>query len=235
MKDLLTIPEPHFDEGQQIHFYTLKDAMKLAPKNYEDWVYSNETIKVEEVRIVSSPRLNRILTKCAWWVPFVIWPPIIAYLLWPLDSQKILMTSIGSLFWFPIEYLFHRFLFHMPVFNRASQFLHLMLHGVHHLAPYDLDHLVSPPLELGVQALAVFGLLTLVGVPHPECWLAGLLIQYLRYDLIHYSLHAFDREKLKKVPLIGHYLVKCKRNHLLHHFHDSRSRYTISYLVPGAN
>ncbi len=225
-------PTPRTDPNDGVIFYTRADAMRLTPREYEDWVYARETPKVDEVRIVDSVRLNRILTKCPVWVPFVFWPPIIAWLLWPLTPGKCLALLIGAILWFPIEYLFHRFLFHMPVVNKPTQFAHFFLHGIHHLAPDDLDHLVSPPLELGAQALAVYGLLRALHVPLPECVLAGILIQYLRYDLMHYSLHAFDREHLERVPLLGGFLLRCKRNHMLHHFHDARSRYTISYLTP---
>ncbi len=224
-----SLPVAQLDEQANLRFYTLKDAMALSPRVYEDWVYSKTTRKVDEVRIVSSKRLNRILTKCSWWIPFVFWPPVIAYLLWPLNLQKGMALVGGFVLWFPVEYLFHRFLFHMPVRGKVTQFIHYMLHGIHHVAPHDLDHLVSPPLELGVQALAIYGVLRLLHAPYPECILAGLLIQYLRYDLTHYSVHAFDLDRIKRMPLVGGFLLKCKRHHMQHHFVNSRAHYTISY------
>jgi 4-hydroxysphinganine ceramide fatty acyl 2-hydroxylase len=224
------MPVLNYDSTDKIHYYTLKEAMALSPAAYEAWVYSPRTKKANEVRVVSSKILNKILTKSVWWVPLIFWPPIIAYLLWPINIYKVCALAFGLLLWFPVEYTFHRFLFHMPVKNKITQMIHYMIHGIHHVAPYDLEHLVAPPLELGIEALAIYGVLVLLHVPLPECIVAGLLIQYLRYDMFHYSVHAFTAEQLKKVPLIGNYVLKCKRHHMLHHFENPKEHFTISYV-----
>lgn len=225
-----SLPVLKYDDVDKIHYYTLKEAMALPPSEYESWVYNPRTKKANEVRVVSSKILNKILTKCAWWVPLVFWPPIITYLVWPLNLYKVIAVFAGFALWFPVEYSFHRFLFHMPVKNKVTQRIHYMIHGIHHVAPYDLDHLVAPPLELGIQATAIYLTLLLLHVPLPECILAGLLMQYIRYDMIHYSVHAFTAEQIKKVPLIGNYIVKCKKHHMLHHFENPKKHFTISYV-----
>lgn len=224
------LPILKHDPDQKKSYYTLKEAMALSPNDYENWVYGVKTKKADEVRVVSSQTWNKILTKCVWWVPLVFWPPIITYLVWPISYWKLIAIFFGFLLWFPVEYSFHRFLFHMPVKNKVTQAIHYMIHGIHHVAPYDLEHLVAPPLELGTQALAIYLTLLLLHVPLPECILAGLLIQYLRYDMFHYSVHAFTTEQMKNFPLIGDYLVKCKKHHMRHHFENPKKHFTISYV-----
>lgn len=218
-------------DGAPFEYYTLGDAMSLAPGDYAVWVHAARTPKVNEVRVVErSAALNRLLTKCAWWVPLVVWPPIIAWLALPLSPARLGWMAVGLLLWFPVEYLFHRHLFHMPIVGRRTQFVHFLLHGVHHVAPKDPDHLVSSPLEIAVQAGAVWGVLTLVGLPDPTGIVVGLLLHYLRYDMTHYSLHFLEHDALRRVPLVGSYLSRCKAHHMVHHFRDASRHFTISYL-----
>jgi hypothetical protein len=51
-------------------------------------------------------------------------------------------------------------------------------------------------------------------------------------DMTHYSLHAFSYAQLSRVPLLGGYLVRCKRHHMAHHFANPTSNFTISFLDP---
>lgn len=223
--------DPDLVAGGLFEYYVLKDAMSLSPIDYVKWVYSPRTAKVNEVRVIErSPFLNRLFTKCKWWVPLAFWPPIILWMLLPLEAPRLGWVGLGLLLWFPVEYLFHRFLFHMPVVGVVTQFAHFLLHGVHHVAPKDNEHLVAPPLEIAVQGSAIWAFLYLLGIPDPTGVLIGLLINYIRYDMIHYSLHFQSYEVLRSVPLIGGYLGKCKAHHMAHHYRDSSRHFTISYL-----
>lgn len=206
--------------------------MSLSPADYAEWVYAARTPKVDEVRVIErSQRLNRLLTKCKWWVPLLVWPPIIAWLILPITASRLAWVGLGLLLWFPVEYLFHRFLFHMPIVGRRTQFAHFILHGVHHVAPKDDEHLVSPPVDIAVQGAAIWALLWALGVPDPTGVVVGLLINYIRYDMIHYSLHFRSFGELGRVPVIGGYLRACKRHHMAHHFGDPHRGFTISYLL----
>jgi hypothetical protein len=212
-------------------YYTLRDAMSLSPADYAVWVYAPRTPKVDEVRVIErSLFLNRLLTKCKWWVPLLVWPPIIAWLILPITLERLAWVAVGLLLWFPVEYLFHRHLFHMPIVGRVTQFAHFILHGVHHVAPKDEEHLVSPPLDIAVQGGAIWAVLHGIGAPDPTGIVIGLLINYIRYDMTHYSLHFRSHAQLRRVPLIGGYLSRCKAHHMVHHFSDPHRHYTISYL-----
>ncbi|MES2638395.1 MAG: sterol desaturase family protein [Myxococcota bacterium] len=223
--------DPTLATDTPFEYYTLGDAMSLRPADYVTWVYAPRTPKVNEVRVVErSLFLNRLLTKCKWWVPLLVWPPIIAWQILPLTPARLGWVALGLLLWFPVEYLFHRFLFHMPIVGRVTQFVHFLLHGVHHVAPKDDEHLVSPPLDIVIQGAAIWALLTVIGVPDPVGVLLGLLINYIRYDMTHYSVHFRDYASLRRMPLIGGYLSRCKAHHMAHHFRDPSRHFTISYL-----
>lgn len=225
------IPQPRRDARTGQRYYTVAEAMQLEPKQYENWVYSSQTEKVDEVRLYpTSPFWNGVFTKSPPFLPLVFWPPIIYWILTPLTWTKAWWVLVGLILWFPIEYLFHRFLFHLPVSSPFTRKLHFMLHGIHHVAPTDLWHVWSPPYELGAQAVAVWCCFWLLGLPDPTSLVAGLLINYLRYDLIHYCCHAYTVETLAKVPWVGSYLRKCKVHHMAHHYVNPRNHFTISYV-----
>ncbi|CAF1290483.1 unnamed protein product [Didymodactylos carnosus] len=205
-------PVPRVDPVTGEKYYTSEDAMNLLPKDYEEWIYSNKTEHVDEVRLYASKFWNIVLTKS---------PPF-------LPLTRFYCACIGLVLWFPCEYLFHRFLFHLPVTGRNSQKFHLFLHGIHHLAPKDLWHVFSPVHELGVQALAVGLFFWLIGLPDPVATMSGLLLNYMRYDSIHYCIHAYTPKQLSKIPFIGNYLKQCAIHHRTHHFVNPKKHFTIS-------
>lgn len=229
------LPVPKIDAKTNKSYYTMDDCLSLTPEQYEYWVWSKDTIRVDEVKVYKSDIVNKIMTKCPWYVPYIFWPPIITYFLWEVQGAEWLWFLFGIILWFPIEYYFHKYIFHMPVKNIFTQKLQFQLHGVHHVAPADLYHIVSPPQEIIIQASAVYGILFLIGIPNPSIIIAGLLVQYLRYDAFHFLVHAFDISSLKKIPFLGHYISKCKTNHMNHHFHNPAERFSISYVLPTKN
>ena len=63
----------------------------------------------------------------------------------------------GLFGWTLVEYVFHRFIFHIDgklPNHQAALTLHFLLHGIHHLIPMDHDRLVMPPV---LMALLCFG------------------------------------------------------------------------------
>ncbi|KAK3671029.1 fatty acid alpha-hydroxylase [Recurvomyces mirabilis] len=93
------------------------------------------------------------LSKTPWWVVPTIWLPAITYGTL-LASQHLSLASttgywiFGLCFWTLIEYVLHRFLFHLDAWlpdNRAALTAHFLLHGIHHYLPMDRLRLVMPP------------------------------------------------------------------------------------------
>lgn len=223
-------PAPRVDPSRPGHrYYLLSDALSLSASRYEEFVYGAAIPKVHDVR--ESPEDDPFAVsywgKCQPWVPFVFWPWVVAALLiWDWNSVSV---GVGLLLWFPLEYFFHQYLFHIRITPMTQRF-HLILHGVHHLAPHDLLHIVSPPFELALQVIPISATLYLVGAKHVPSIVAALLIQYLRYDATHWLLHRYEKRQLRQVPLIGTLLGRLKEQHMRHHFHDPRKDFAISFL-----
>ncbi|KAJ3966045.1 hypothetical protein EV361DRAFT_973761 [Lentinula raphanica] len=122
--------------------------------------------------------LRQVLTKAKWYVVPIFWLPIAKFYLFlrsalqftallpsfkvdptlPLSglanlskdllSKTLICFFIGNFIWTLLEYIFHRFLFHVdyylpykPIFLLS----HFLLHGVHHYVPMDRLRLVMPP------------------------------------------------------------------------------------------
>jgi sterol desaturase/sphingolipid hydroxylase (fatty acid hydroxylase superfamily) len=107
------------------------------------------------------------------------------------------------LFWTPIEYLLHRFVFHhVPVIA--------VMHDRHHRDPAAL---IGAPawmsLSVGVVA-ALLPLWSLLGFGLAAAVAIGLLSGYLWYVVVHYAIHHWPARA-------GTYLYRAKLRHAWHH------------------
>lgn len=134
------------------------------------------------------------------------------------------MAVIGYFIWPFIEYCIHRWIFHMdpPHDSPLLITLHFTLHGLHHKVPFDDQRLLFPPVP---AALVVWFFYSIFSKLLPE-WvvpplIAGGILGYVTYDLIHYHLHYGS-------PKDGSYLYFMKRYHNQHHFTQHTSGYGIS-------
>ncbi|MEO0600133.1 MAG: sterol desaturase family protein [Myxococcota bacterium] len=112
-----------------------------------------------------------------------------------------------------VEYLLHRFPFHMnPGQSWNLKVLAYLLHGYHHHFPNDKWRLVAPPAMSWPIGLALgLGEYLLVG---PVLWpmlFGGTCAGYLAYDWIHYYTH----HRRSPRTAIGKAL---RRAHMVHHF-----------------
>jgi sterol desaturase/sphingolipid hydroxylase (fatty acid hydroxylase superfamily) len=165
----------------------------------------------------------------------VMWVPVTAYLLFtaartapdPVFVWTIVLGVIVGLFlWTITEYTLHRFLFHYQPRTPAQERMFFLFHGIHHAQPQDKTRLVMPlpvsiPLAVIFYALfyAVVGLL-LKAPLWVDPLMAGFIIGYLIYDLIHYATHHF--------PMRSGYAKYIKRYHMMHHYKDAATRFGVS-------
>jgi sterol desaturase/sphingolipid hydroxylase (fatty acid hydroxylase superfamily) len=165
----------------------------------------------------------------------VVWVPVIAYLL-VYSVQTVsgsgfasyipLGVVVGMVMWTATEYLLHRFLFHYEPSTPQLERIFYLFHGVHHDRPQDKTRLVMPlPVSIPMAFLfyGLFYLVAAVLLQAPE-WvmplMAGFLVGYLTYDLIHYATHHF--------PMRSGYLKYIKRYHMMHHYKDPEAKFGVS-------
>lgn len=161
----------------------------------------------------------------------VLWLPVVVLLLAfsarTASAAVILAGFLAGLFlWTFAEYTLHRFLFHYQPRTERLERIFFLFHGVHHAQPQVKTRLVMPfPVSIPLAALfyglfhLVFGILT--GIPQ---WvnplMAGFMIGYLAYDLIHYATH--------HLPMRSGYAKYIKRYHMAHHYKSPSTRYGVS-------
>lgn len=115
----------------------------------------------------------------------------------------------GIIAWTLMEYILHRYVFHIDDYFPAFKRLHYMLHGVHHENPRDQERLFMPPVPGAIIALLLFGFWSLFLKLNALAFMAGITNGYLLYSYIHYTVHT------KPSKLFFH---KLWIHHLKHHY-----------------
>ena len=118
------------------------------------------------------------------------------------------------------EYQIHRHIFHMLTFTKWREKIQYLIHGIHHEFPKDKDRLAMPPL----MSIAIVTVLVLIGKWTMGDWaysfMAGFLISYSNYLLIHYLVHAYQPpNNFFKVLWV---------NHGVHHYKKGEGVYGVS-------
>ena len=130
----------------------------------------------------------------------------------------------GFVSWTLAEYWLHRLFFHWEAPGRWGARLHFLVHGVHHTWPRDKYRLVMPPAVSVALYFIFFGIFwVLIGPRYCFGFHSGFVVGYMFYDLTHYYLHHFNPR--------SEYGRRLKKNHMLHHFKDSRRRFGVSNML----
>jgi len=128
--------------------------------------------------------------------------------------------ALGLFIWSFLEYVIHRFTFHMNPRNRAQVVMAYLIHGVHHAYPEDSRRWVMPlTVTLPVGAI-IFGLLWLaLGSPAFAAF-AGVMHGYLAYDTMHHRLHSR--------PMRSRLGIYLRKHHLQHHYSTPERNFGVS-------
>jgi sterol desaturase/sphingolipid hydroxylase (fatty acid hydroxylase superfamily) len=197
------------------------DGSLLAP--------SSENRKLEGVRVFRSSWFEQIFAKAHPIMPGIWWGPVgvaCAYLTIADDRFAPGRAALGVLFgllaWTLLEYLLHRWVFHLvPDKTFDGKLRQFMVHGYHHEFPNDRMRLVAPILlSVPIGALIAIAYAMLIGRYHWMAWYVGTVIGYLAYDWTHYYTHHF-----RPTTRLGKFL---RRYHMEHHYKDSQSHFGIS-------
>jgi dihydroceramide fatty acyl 2-hydroxylase len=170
----------------------------------------------ESLRIFKSPFLES-MSHIQWWIIPIVWVPIISALFYGAiewgglpPAEVWIWAPLGVFLWTLTEYSLHRFVFHFPVKSSFGCRFHFLMHGIHHLDPWDRTRLVFPPLGGIILASLILGILWIaMPLPTALATMGGLLGGYIGYDMTHYATH--HRRMRGRA---GKYL---KKYHLQHH------------------
>ncbi|KAL5773884.1 hypothetical protein ACOSP7_011441 [Xanthoceras sorbifolium] len=182
---------------------------------YNEWVHQ-PIVSKEGPRFFANGFLE-FLTRTKWWVIPLVWLPVSCWLVsislrMGLTPPQAALTVVGGIFiWTLMEYLLHRFLFHIKTTSYFANTLHYLLHGCHHKHPMDGLRLVFPPAATAILCVPLWTMFKLLSPPSiAPALFGGALLGYVTYDCTHYYLHHGKASKG-----YGRHL---KRYHLNHHF-----------------
>lgn len=158
---------------------------------------------------------------------FITYTPLIIALYWYGFSQGYIHSAtqvigwfVASLFvWSFVEYMMHRFAFHVLEENPKYERAYYLIHGRHHEFPKDQDRLFMPPLAGIALAAIFFGLFYIIIGTNVYAFMPGFIFGYVAYALVHYAMHRYKAPK---------FLEALWRNHHLHHFRHPQKGFGVS-------
>ncbi|CAM6088792.1 unnamed protein product [Calypogeia fissa] len=198
--------------------------------DYDEWVHDPVVCK-ESPRFFEKD-IYEFFTRTSWWVIPLVWCPVAFAMIYiAIAKEGVPLTRIPALLaygvgvWTFLEYLLHRFLFHMKTSSFWGNTLHYLLHGFHHKHPMDGSRLVFPPAFASVICTGIWFLMGSWLAPYPDKLpvYAAALLSYVTYDVTHYFLHF-------GTPFNDH-SRRMKRYHLNHHFKDQTNGYGITSTI----
>lgn len=111
-----------------------------------------------------------------------------------------------------VEYLVHRYIYHLSTHTEARRKFQYNAHGVHHEFPKDKDRLAMPPLLSITIASLLLLFFRLVMGDFTFAFLPGFLAGYAYYLSVHYMVHIYQPPK--------NFLKFLWVNHSVHHYKD---------------
>lgn len=111
-----------------------------------------------------------------------------------------------------VEYLVHRYVYHLSTHTPWRKRFQYKAHGVHHEFPKDKDRLAMPPLLSITVATILLLLFRLVMGDFAFAFLPGFLAGYAYYLSVHYVVHIYQPPR--------NFLRALWVNHSVHHYKD---------------
>ncbi len=132
----------------------------------------------------------------------------------------ILIFFAGVLSFTWVEYMVHRYVFHLKTYTTIRAKIQYIIHGVHHEFPKDKDRLAMPPLlSITISTILLLIFKVIMG-DFVFAFLPGFLTGYALYLLIHYIVHAYaPPKKIFKALWI---------NHSVHHYKEGEVIFGVS-------
>ena len=203
---------------------------KMDKKVYLEFIHDPKHMINPPEAILFGPAYLEIFTKNPWYIIPIVWIPVVLYYLHAAYTQLdisimilVFLFIFGIFLWTFIEYILHRFLFHLDddlPDNRFALMTHFLFHGIHHAFPMDKSRLVFPPVAAYPLYLGIKACLSMIYGRYYLIILAGVLTGYMIYDLTHYYIH-------HNKPTSGYYR-HLKQHHVLHHYNNPKRGFGVS-------
>ena len=163
-------------------------------------------------------------------VPFYFYSAAVLWLLLtikvtaqgPSKSIVLVLLLFGLLSWGLIEYILHRFIFHLDAQSALGRKFLYSVHLSHHENPKATDHLFAT-LTVSLPIAVTYWLLAWVAL---GSWQAasylftGLVAGYFCYEWLHFLAHHGS----SRLPLLRY----LKKYHLLHHYRSPDLRFGVT-------
>jgi 4-hydroxysphinganine ceramide fatty acyl 2-hydroxylase len=138
-----------------------------------------------------------------------------------LSPLRLSLLFFGGAFFFTfLEYMLHRYLFHMSTDTELKKRIQYNIHGLHHDYPKDKDRLAMPLLASTLLAVFLFTLLYWTIGENVFGLLSGIMVGYSTYLLVHYVIHAYPPPK--------NFLKELWVHHAVHHYKEGNHAFGVS-------
>lgn len=127
---------------------------------------------------------------------------------------------VGTFFFTLVEYLVHRYFYHMATGSPRKARIQYVFHGVHHDHPRDKKRLALPPLMSVLVAAMFLGIFRLVMGVNGIAFGGGFMTGYATYLLAHYAIHVYNPPK--------NFLKEIWKHHNLHHYVGDSGAFGVS-------
>ena len=134
--------------------------------------------------------------------------------------MTVVMFFTGLLVFTLVEYLVHRYVFHMSTYTEFRKKVQYAFHGVHHDYPKDKDRLAMPPILSVTISTALLFIFRLFMGDFVYAFLPGFLMGYASYLFVHYIVHAYPPPKNAFKILWVH--------HGIHHYKSPNRAFGVS-------
>ena len=152
------------------------------------------------------------------WSIGLIWLGVSAWGTVPLVTIPPLIVC-GWFLFTGLEYVAHRFLFHLKPKTDLMAKVVFVMHGNHHMQPMDKLRSLMPPIVSLPIGYAVASILSLAFGVWSAWMLFGFVLGYVAYELTQNAS-----------PMRGAWAKRFKRHHLLHHFMSEDGNYAVTGL-----
>ena len=119
------------------------------------------------------------------------------------------------------EYVVHRWVYHPP-HGASDQYKEMTynMHGFHHDYPKDKKRLAMPPILAVVISTLLLLLFEMIMGDYSFAYLAGFVVGYALYLVVHYMVHMYPPPK--------NFLKALWVNHALHHYSEDDVLFGVS-------